>query len=72
MRVLNKSDDLDILTDQFVSKNLEQKKIILNSSKKINADNEDISAFYQVLKAIEEYKLFHEYSENKYIFSCIS
>ena len=26
MRVLNKSDDLDILTDQFVSKNLEQKK----------------------------------------------
>ena len=26
MSVLNKSDDLDILTDQFVSKNLEQKK----------------------------------------------
>lgn len=26
MRVLNKSDDLDILTDQFFSKNLEQKK----------------------------------------------
>ena len=35
----------------------------------MNVDNDDISTFYQTLKAIEEYKSFYEYSENKCFFS---
>ena len=53
IRNQKKSDN--ILSYQFVSKNPKQKKKdILNFSKIINANNDDISPFYDGLKAIEK------------------
>ena len=45
-----KSDN--ILTYQFVSKIPKGKKDILNFLKKMNTNNNDISAFYETLKVI--------------------
>ena len=58
-----------IFTYQFVSKNLKQNEDILNFSKKTNANNDDIFAFYNALKAIEEYRSsFNEFSDKRVIF----
>ena len=37
----------------------------------MSGDNEDISAFYRTLKAIEEYESFYDYYENKCTFFAV-
>ena len=47
------------------------KKDILNFLQKMNTNNDDISAFYETLKAIGKYRSFHGFSDKRRIFFAV-